>query len=332
MKNILIYGRGKCAERFIHIISEDINYKLIGVTDTYVTEKEVGEEYYHIAVCSCEKISDSDVDYIVVCSFDYSDVIMEQLKEKYPEQTNFYTVSQFFIKANEEDEPKLKKNELYQFFMYGQHRTLTKWLHYFEIYDQYFSKYRNKELVFCEVGIFQGGSLQMWKNYFGKKATIIGIDVDKECMKYADDNILIEIGSQGDKGFWDYIKKKYPQIDILLDDGGHEMALQKTTFECMFPHLQDNGIYMCEDTHTSYFEEFGGEYKGNTYIEYAKNFVDDINAFHSRTDNLKVGYNTFNMGGVHFYDSMVVVEKKYRKNRPISMLRENGKEAYIWPF
>lgn len=356
MKNILIYGRGHCAERFINLISSHVGYRLVGVTDTYVTSEEIGTRYQYVPVCgrerigvmglgywtianSCipvcgrEKISDPDIDYVVVCSFSFAQEIIAQLRDEYPDRTNICTMDQFFIKSNEDSELGLKENNLYRYFMYGKHKTMTKWLHYFEVYDKYFSKYRNKEIVFCEIGVFKGGSLQMWRNYFGEKATIIGIDIDKECMQYADKNIIVEIGSQGDERFWDYIKEKYPRIDILLDDGGHDMLLQKTTFDCMFPHLQDNGLYVCEDTHSSYFKEHGGEYGGgHTYLEYIKCFVDDINAFHSATDKLKISYNTLNMGGIHFYDSMVVVEKKYRKNRPISMLKENGKEAYVWPL
>lgn len=42
-------------------------------------------------------------------------------------------------------------------------------------------------------------------------------------------------------------KEKYPCVDILLDDGGHTMNQQITTFREMFPHIQDGGLYMCED-------------------------------------------------------------------------------------
>ena len=73
-------------------------------------------------------------------------------------------------------------------------RLLNKWEHYIDIYDQFFNKFRNKDIVFVEIGIAHGGSLQMWRKYFGEKATIIGIDVNPECKKFEEGNTKIYIG------------------------------------------------------------------------------------------------------------------------------------------
>ena len=51
---------------------------------------------------------------------------------------------------------------------------------YFQVYEEIFSKYVNKEIVFVEVGGLGGGSLQMWKEFFGEKARIIGIDMNPD--------------------------------------------------------------------------------------------------------------------------------------------------------
>ena len=60
-------------------------------------------------------------------------------------------------------------NDLRRYFDNNSGRVIHKWEHYFEIYDRHFNSFRNKEIVILEIGIFQGGSLQMWKNYFGSK-------------------------------------------------------------------------------------------------------------------------------------------------------------------
>ena len=161
----------------------------------------------------------------------------------------------------------------------------------------------------------------MWKNYFVKKATIIGIDIMEECRTFKEEQIEIEIGSQDDVSFWDYIKQKYPRVDILLDDGGHTMGQQITTFESMFRCLSEGGIYLCEDTHTSYWKEYGGGYKNpDSFIEYTKNLIDQMNAYHAReTDEVKVGYNTQFIKGIHYYDSMVLVEKMKRISEPFTI-------------
>jgi len=56
----------------------------------------------------------------------------------------------------------------------------TKFDKYFEIYESLFRKYLNKKIIFVEVGVAMGGSLFMWRNFFGKKANIIGIDLNPE--------------------------------------------------------------------------------------------------------------------------------------------------------
>ena len=98
----------------------------------------------------------------------------------------------------------------------------------------------------------------MWKNYFGKDAKIVGVDINPKCKELEEEQISIEIGSQEDVAFWTKFKEKYPRVDILLDDGGHTMNQQIVTFREMFPHIKDGGLYMCEDCGTSYRKSHGG--------------------------------------------------------------------------
>jgi len=212
-------------------------------------------------------------------------------------------------------------NELEKFFFEEEHIPICKWVHYFDIYDRHFSKFRGKEITIVEIGVFQGGSLQMWKNYFGPKARIIGIDINSDCKKFEDDQIEIYIGSQEDKNFWRDFKTKVPQVDILLDDGGHTMRQQIITFEEMFEHISNEGIYLCEDCHTSYWSAYGGGYKRkNTFIEYSKNFIDNMNAWYSNSKKLQVSESTKSMRGLHYYDSVIVIEKKIQGDVPTAII------------
>lgn len=113
-------------------------------------------------------------------------------------------------------------------------RLLHKWNHYIEIYDKHFSIFRNKEIVFIEIGVSHGGSLQMWREYFGEKAFLIGVDINSECKKFEEENTKIFIGSQTDEKFLTDLKSKIPNVDILIDDGGHTMKQQITTFNVLF--------------------------------------------------------------------------------------------------
>jgi len=115
----------------------------------------------------------------------------------------------------------------------------------------------------------------MWSHYFGSNAKIYGIDVDPKCAQYdLGENIEVIIGSQEDRNFLSNLKNLIPKIDILIDDGGHTMNQQITTYEELFPHIKEDGVYLCEDLHTSYWPKFGGGYKKEgTFIEYSKNFI-----------------------------------------------------------
>src|SRR5882757_8118386 len=96
-------------------------------------------------------------------------------------------------------------------------RRVDKWRHYFQIYDRHFDRFRGKRIRVLEIGVDHGGSLQIWKNYFGADATIVGLDIDPRCAEYAEDQIEVRIGNQADVA----LLKSLGQFDIVIDDGSH---------------------------------------------------------------------------------------------------------------
>ena len=202
-------------------------------------------------------------------------------------------------------------NDLEKYFENNTGRIIDKWMHYFEVYDRHFSKYRGKEITILEIGTWQGGSLQMWKEYFGPKAKIHGMDINPDCKQAEEENIEILIGSQSDRNFLRKVKQQIPQVDILIDDGGHTMLQQQITFEELFDHIKPDGVYLCEDMHTSYWTRWGGGYKRpGSFIDYTKNFIDWLNAYHSRQRSLKINSFTRSAHSLHYYDSILVIEKR----------------------
>ncbi len=213
-------------------------------------------------------------------------------------------------------------NNLEKFYFKENHRCVNKWMHYFEAYDRFFSKYRGKDIKILEIGVFRGGSLQMWKNYFGNtnnQVQIYGIDIDPECKSFEEENIQIFIGSQDDQNFLQTVKKEIGKVDILIDDGGHTMKQQIISFEELFDLVDDDGIYLCEDLHTSYMEQYGGGYKKETFIEYSKNLIDFLHAQYSETDDLVRNKYSDRIKSVTYYDSMVFIEKKRKTTKSISV-------------
>ena len=203
-------------------------------------------------------------------------------------------------------------NDLEKYFKGNTGRLIHKWNHYFEIYDRHFSRFRGTDVHIVEFGVSYGGSLQMWKYYFGPHAKIFGVDINPNCRKLEEDQVHIFIGDQEDRSFLKELTEKIPRIDILIDDGGHTMQQQINTFEELFPCIDKNGIYLCEDLHTSYWPKFGGGYRNpETFVEYSKNFIDHIHAWQSsQSDVLRVTDFTKSVHSLHYYNGILVIEKR----------------------
>ena len=222
-------------------------------------------------------------------------------------------------------------NKLEEFFYNKTDKTLKscKYDEYLKIYDRHLKKFIGKNPTILEIGVQSGGSLEMWNHYFDKTCEIYGIDIDNECLKVPNKlqckNIHITIGDQGDPKFWDEYMKTCPIFDIIIDDGGHHANQQRCTFSKLYTSkLSDNGVYLCEDLHTSYWKEFGGGYKQpNSFMEFSKNLTDYLNADHFRMNNIRNSTPNANndalnfchtTNSMHFYDSVVVIEKKKHRH------------------
>lgn len=203
-------------------------------------------------------------------------------------------------------------------------RLIHKWSHYLDVYERYFSEYRNKPVNILEIGISHGGSLQMWRKYFGEQANIFAVDINPECKKFEDEKTKIFIGSQEDENFLEKLLSQLPVLDILVDDGGHTMRQQVLTFNKLFSSVKDGGIYLVEDTHTSYWRGFSGGYRNKkSFIEFSKDIVDQMHAWHIDKEKLvPVSYLTRNISSIAFYDSIVVFEKKQR-HEPTHTMKGN---------
>ncbi len=189
---------------------------------------------------------------------------------------------------------------------------IHKWDHYFKIYDYHFKEFQEKEIVVLEIGVSQGGSIDLWKNFFGPKLRYYGIDINPKCKELEDENITIFIGSQSDVDFLNKVKAQIPELDILIDDGGHTMKQQIVSFENLFEKIKFGGLYLCEDNHTSYWFEFGGGMKKKgTYLEFVKNLVDVMHLWYAgKNTNIPNSDLKESIYAIHIYNSIVVIEKE----------------------
>lgn len=222
-------------------------------------------------------------------------------------------------------------NELFDIF--SADTNVHKWHHYFDIYTKHFEAYRHRPIRMLEIGVFRGGSLRMWKEYFHPDSTIVGIDIDKSCKDHeiADKKVFVRIGSQADPGFLASVNEEFGPFDIILDDGSHKTHHQNASFGALFrAALRDGGCYMVEDMHSNYWlKHVDSE---DTFIDLSKQMVDmlhepyfDRKETHFRHEHpeavkqLELSYLAANIASIAFYDSIVVFDKK-KRNLPKSEL------------
>jgi hypothetical protein len=184
-----------------------------------------------------------------------------------------------------------------------QESTIWKWTHYFDIYHRHLGRFIGQPVCLVEVGVLQGGSLNMWAHCLGEQARIYGVDINPECEKRAHDNIVVTIGDQQDREFWRAFKAQAPAVDILIDDGGHRPEQQIVTLEEMLPHLRPGGVYICEDIHRT----------GNAFVDYAAGLIHQLNQFQPTDDAVKASSATTpfqkSVYSLHFYPFILVIER-----------------------
>ena len=196
--------------------------------------------------------------------------------------------------------------------------------------DSYFSSFDdilfrvislNQPIVFVEIGVRDGGGLEMWKDYLPEGSRIIGIDNNPTAKYFESDQFEIFIGDQADEKFWNNFFLKVGNVDIIVDDGGHTNMQQLKTLLLTINHINDGGMLITEDTHASYLQTFSNPSK-YSFIRYAYNLVDRMNYRYSLL-SLKNNYLDLPIYRISFFESICVFYKdKNRSN--ISHLVDNG--------
>jgi hypothetical protein len=192
--------------------------------------------------------------------------------------------------------------QLYDSYMASKYSSI-KHSSYFHVYEKLLSPYKGREITFVEVGVYNGGSLFMWRDFFGPKARIIGVEFNPDAKRWEEDGFEIHIGDQSDVNFWVDFYKKIGPIDVLLDDGGHSNEQQIVTVAESASHMNDGGVIIVEDTHTSYMAQFGNPSK-YSFMNYAFDVVHSIN---NRFPAVKSSDNSVSpaVSSVGFYESIV---------------------------
>jgi len=156
---------------------------------------------------------------------------------------------------------------------------------YIDIYEKYFSEFRNKENNILEIGVWSGASLKIWSEYF-ENSHVMGLDIPHELypasiFPYRDEatqrklisfinNASLFLGDQGDTtnlqqmiNFLEETTKKN-KFDIIIDDGSHFQYDIMNSFGFLFPHLNSGGLYIVEDICSVEDLEAGSQWWGHS--------------------------------------------------------------------
>ena len=204
-----------------------------------------------------------------------------------------------------------------------------KWEHYFDIYDHCLSRFYDKKISFLEIGIQNGGSIEVAQKLFDPKSSLSGLDIDPRCSDISNilKDVKIYIGSQVDEQLLNKIATDHNKnFDVIIDDGSHIQSHMIFTFTRMFQFINDGGIYLIEDTHTNYSPSHQESFFGIGLYDYFKGLSERLNLDYMdpasrqrykipRNQRDKRDYhNDINhfIFSIEFFDSIIAIRKKQK--------------------
>ena len=220
-----------------------------------------------------------------------------------------------------------RNKTLKRLFQDHQGKISDKWSLYLDEWDRLFNPYRDQKINLLEIGVQNGGSLEVWGRYFLKAVKIVGCDIDKKCehLRYDDPRIAVIVGDANSDDCESKILQQALMFDIILDDGSHKTSDILRSFARYFPHLTDGGIYVVEDLHCSYWDYFeGGLYNPLSAMAFFKRLTDVLNHEHWRNNQTRgsfltkfgqefgVKFDEFDLTRIHaieFVNSLCIIRK-----------------------
>jgi glycosyltransferase involved in cell wall biosynthesis len=235
--------------------------------------------------------------------------------------------------------------------LYAEHdgKVSDKWSLYLSEYGKIFKPYRNRSVSLLEIGVQNGGSLEIWSKYFKKAKRILGCDVDPKCtsLRYDDPRIVVIVGDVNSDAVQAAITEETPALDIIIDDASHHSKDVVLSFSRYFPHLAEGGVYIVEDLHTSYWQKFGGGlFHPYSSIMFFKHLTDIVNNEHwgiekAGAEILKGFFRKYgfhieetilqSIHSIKFINSLCVIRKAKREQNRIGKRIVAGRTEKIMP-
>lgn len=188
---------------------------------------------------------------------------------------------------------------------------------FLDVYERYFEKYKDSNIVLLELGVLNGGSLKTWEEYF-TNGKIVGLDIDPSKNKYKTDRTDIFIGSQNNSELIDLVKKSYTNgFDIIIDDASHINQLSLESFNLLYDSVKPGGFYVIEDTHCTYGDKWFNNFSNIVKDWPGMSYNENVNFDNNRVDFDKFLFDKIelldkkqgNIFSIHIHSETVVIEK-----------------------
>jgi len=226
-------------------------------------------------------------------------------------------------------------------------KVSDKWSLYLDEWDRLFRAYRDLPIYLFEIGIQNGGSLEIWADYFSQADKIVGCDIDDKCgeLKFFNDRIQVVVGDANTDECESEILQLAPAYDIIIDDGSHKSIDIIRSFARYFPILKDDGIYVVEDLHASYWNEFGGGlHNPLSAMAFFKRLTDVLNYEHWRSNKPRINllekysgefcveFDDLDLARIHsieFVNSLCIIKKFTPDKNKLGVRKVVGREELV---
>jgi hypothetical protein len=235
--------------------------------------------------------------------------------------------------------------------LYAEHsgKVSDKWSIYLVEYGRIFDEYRDKPVTLLEIGVQNGGSLEIWSRFFANAQKLVGCDINPDCARlvYEDPRVAVVVGDANSDAVQLIVLQRAPVFDVMIDDGSHRSSDIVKSFARYFPHLADGGVFVAEDLHCSYWAEFeGGLFDPFSSIAFFKRLADIVNHEHwgiakSRSDILRGFFLKYDfqidedvlthIHSIEFVNSMCVIRKEASQNNSLGSRFISGLDETIVP-
>lgn len=228
-------------------------------------------------------------------------------------------------------------------------KVSDKWSLYLSVYSDIFGQYESKDINYFEIGVQNGGSLDIAASYFKNAKNIVGCDINPSCskLKFSDSRIKLLIGDANSEEIYSTVTETTRHYDIIIDDGSHTSSDIIKSFVKYFPLIQSGGVFIAEDLHCSYWNEFqGGLHDPDSSISFFKLLSDVVNHEHwginrSRREHLtpilsRLGIDCHEdtlaeIHSVTFFNSLCIIRKQQAAKNSLGERVISGTQAQVLP-